>query len=292
MSGFSARHRAATALLVLSVVLMVSGCKKSPKSVIPKDLNPSVIVTGQPVPTYEQVAARHNQRVAELGRVWASTTLRIEWIEEKEHRSEQGDGNLLVIRPDRLALTVGKLGHVRLWAGMNPDVEYLFDKSGDGRVYVHRRGANEVSGVLPAELPVPLQPRDVPWLLGIMPLPDRGTVEGLNGYWLVEPAGLGVRLLIDPRTGSPYRIDRVGVRGQSAVIALHRDVAPVAGVDGPTPMMARKIQLMEAGKEARIDLVLDRLLAGEEAGDRIRSGAFDFERLMRAHEPSEVIEVR
>lgn len=278
-------------LCLFLMLFLLAGCKNKPIAVIPPGL-PAPLENAPPLPTYAHAAAIHNQRVANLDRLWAATEISLEWVEDDKREFEQGSGNLLLIRPDEVALTIGKLGHVRLWAGMNPAADFLFDLRDGGIAYVHHKVPGQAYGILPPDLPVPLQPRDVPWILGIMPLPETGTIEQVNGYWLIEPDGVPTRLLLNPFDGTPFRIDRIGPDGTSTIIALHDEFLPVDGADGPTALMARRLQIVQNGKEARIDLELQRLRAGQQAQRRLRPAAFDFDRLMQAHEPDEVVELR
>ncbi|WP_428389600.1 hypothetical protein [Mucisphaera sp.] len=281
----------ALALLLLTCLLM-TGCRNRPPVVDQAQFLPPTIKNPPALPTYQAAAEAHNRRVDQLDRLWAATSVRLEWVEDDDRKAEQGDGNLLMIRPDRLALTVGKLGHVRLWAGMNPDADFLFDLRDGGTLYLHQRSPGMPYGLLPPDLPVPLQPRDMPWLLGVMPLPPTGHIESLRGYWLLEPDDVPIRLLLDPYTAEPLRIDRIGPNGRSDVIALHRDSSLVGGLSGQPVSIARRLEIMENGKEARIDLELDRLRVGSEAESRLRPAAFDLDRLIRAHKPDEIVDIR
>ncbi|QDU71309.1 hypothetical protein [Mucisphaera calidilacus] len=280
--------------LVLALILaaaLFAGCKSRPVEVVPFGL-PVPLEDAPPPPSYALAASMHNERIANIDRLWAATDLKLEWIEDEEHKIEQGSGNLLLIRPDQIALTIGKLGHVRLWAGMNPTADYLFDLRGDGVVYIHRRPDGRPADIFSPDLPVPLQPRDVPWLLGIMPLPETGNIEVVNGYWLLEPEGVPTRLLLNPHDLTPFRIDRIGPDGTSSILAIHSNFLPVDGIPGPTTLMARRLQIVENGKEARIDLDLDRLRGGQQAQRKLRPAAFDLDRLIKSHEPGEVVELQ
>jgi hypothetical protein len=116
--------------------LFAGGCHKP---VIPDDLGPAPLEATGETPSYTQLVKRYNDNVRALDRVWTSTEVHVRWEnEDGKQRSEHGDGHLIMARPRKVALTVGKLGNTILWAGSNEHGYWLFDTRDEGTVFYGR----------------------------------------------------------------------------------------------------------------------------------------------------------
>ncbi len=271
------------------------GCQ--PEPIVPDDLMPAARPTPTDAPTYAELVTKYNRNLEHLDRLWARTDVTVRWEQEDgKIRREDGEGNLLYVAPSRVALTVGKLGHTLLWAGGDDRRFWLFDLQDEGVAYVGSHRWVGAPGSTP--LPLPIHPRDVPGLMGWLPLPaprpgDPGVVEPLRGYWLVDPPGRRVRLLLDPQTARPVRIDLTDAAGHSLVVCRldeHR-LVDLAGIDpGQRPIIATSADLYVIGREARLTLSLRQMSDGD-GGRRIKDRAFDFEALRRAHKPGQVVDL-
>jgi hypothetical protein len=275
--------------------LLIAGCEQPP--VIDPNLMPEPVEAERDEPpAYAELIKRYNQQVEPLDRIWAATDVRMEWENaDGDRRSERGDGNLIMERPGRVALTVGKLGETVLWAGASDDGYWLFDLQDRGTVYYGRyRYLNEPCS---RALPMPIQPEAVPYLLGTMPLDPEavpaGPVEQYNGYYLIEPPELNVRMLLHPDSARPVRIDLLDETGRSVVIARLRDPQPVkmkSVAEQKWPAMASEAEVYVLEENARLELELNQL-AGGPREDRIKAGAFDFDTLMTVHEPARRVDL-
>lgn len=284
------RTRAAPGM-VLCVVGLLTGCQPR-EAIVPPTFLPPQVESDAPLPSYGELAARYNARAERLQRLWASTDVQLRWRDEDgDARLEEGDGNVLFVRPDRLALTVEKFGKYYLWTGSDEQRFWLFDMQEDAAYVGNHRN---VGKPCMQPLPLPIHPSTVPYLLGLMPLPTfpagmEPPVERLRGYYLVEPPGLRLRLLIDPQAMAPVRVDLTDETGHSAVIAQLSEYAPVELSDQPPeswPRVASRADLFVVGEEARMTLQLSRLSDGE---GKIRDRAFDFEALVKAHRPKTIV---
>ena len=97
-------------VLCLCVWLLLAGCNHY---VVSNDRPPVML-------PYRKLIERYNRNLARLDRLWASTTIELEWREEGKKHFErvQGEGHLIIMLPDRvrsrdpmLALSVEKVGN-------------------------------------------------------------------------------------------------------------------------------------------------------------------------------------
>lgn len=271
--------RAAAAILGLCVLLLAA-CS-SPKR--PGEL-----------PATASIVGSHNARVADVESLWARTSVRVEGRDAEGSRfAEQGEGHLQVERPDRVAVTVGKLGEVYFALGSGPDRYWLIDVSGsDRRVML----VGEQSLATPAKaetLGLPVHPRDIPMLIGLLPL-DASTLG--EPAWdddgravLTVPTRWGsADLRYDPRTldlVASNAYDAGGALVAAAELGLH---GPVTDRQGLTEIgrLPRRIEVRVPGFEGFM-----RMQLGEAQVRPINGAVFDAERLRRAYRVNEVIDL-
>lgn len=152
-------------LTMLLLATVLGGCSSSPK-------RPAVL------PSAEAIVEAHNTRVEGITSLWARTSVRVEGRDAEGSRfSEQGEGHLQVERPERVAVTVGKLGEVYFALGSNETHYWLVDVS-DAERRVMLIGDQELATPeKAAQLGLPVHPRDLPMLMGLLPL-DATVVRG------------------------------------------------------------------------------------------------------------------
>src|SRR5690606_36630924 len=64
-----------------------------------------------PAPSYEEVARRYNERVADVGLIWAQSVTRIWYTDDKgREQSEQADAYLQHVAPHNVRLEITRLG--------------------------------------------------------------------------------------------------------------------------------------------------------------------------------------
>ena len=274
------------------------GCQaKLQGPVLPRDLLTQQVRTESAVPTYRELVERYNRNIAMLDRIWARTTVQVRWLDEQgKQLLEEGEGLLLFVRPFQVALTVGKLGRTGVWAGSNQKQYWLFDRQ-DDVVYIGTR--NRATTWQDWGLPLPITPSVVPYLLGLIELDPDPTllppvVERLDGYYLIEPPDLGVRLLLDPQSARPVRIDLTDQEGYSVVVCRLSDLEPVKIEKLERvqwPLMASHVELFVPGRAVGMTIDLRSLCDGGRNRRKIKDKAFDFDALVKAHKPCEVVEL-
>jgi hypothetical protein len=279
--------------MLLACLLCLTGCPPRPA------------LQGPPppaeTPSYAQLAQRYNRKIAGLTQLWAATSVHLTWTQNGKEHSERGEGNVIVVLPDQTAFTFGKVGQTGLWAGCDATRYWYFDFRGEGTAYVGRHTHADLDARNP--MGVPVRPLDVPKLLGIMPLdpnalsPGGGepAVRWDGGAWLVEPPGMHLRLWIDPRSDLAQRLELLdGQAHPTATATLSSpDQLPSNGVpqaDWPWINQALRVELADGGGtlEVRLNSANDGRYDGV---IRIKPLLFDFDRLVRTHEPAKVVDV-
>lgn len=300
-----------------------TGCKAVERN--PDDLLPPANV--QPVsemPSVREMIRRYNARLVGVETLFARTKVELVWADrDGELRRESGGGVLMLRLPLDTAVTVEKFGQTVMWAGSNLESYWLFsDLHDEGELVYGRFG-----GLGSARLPLPVSPELIPVLLGLTPLPAfvpgaDAPAESLRGFALIEPPGLGVRLLLEPETGRPVRVDLLDASGRSEVVcvlegalAVHRPevpkvfveggelvnpgVGPAAGrlvpvgdaPEGPLRLPAR-LTMYPVGdpssEETRLTLELERASLADR---RVRDRLFDLGVLVETHRPQRVVDL-
>lgn len=277
-------RRVAVMLALFTAAL--AGCIPPRRTDIP---HPAVM------PHYVELAERYDANLAGLDRLWANATVRMKWVEKRRQRSESGEGVFMTVLPARMALSVGKLGNTLFWAGCDGQRYWLFDLTDDGVAYVGRHENVGQPGTQP--FPAPVLPLQWPTLMGltlldpaVLPVPEVGWSG--TGHYVIQPRP-GVRMLIEPDTALPSRIDLLASDGTVAVsAALSRPerVAVSGRGEADGPRIQTVVQLTVPGRQGTMTLKLSDPTDGRDE-DRIRDGAFQFERLLKAYKPASVVDL-
>lgn len=279
---------------VISLFLVLTGCKPA-QPIVPDSLLPEPIANEAPLPDYGELIERYNATTFPLSRIWAEARVDLEWIDEKGGRkSEHGDGRFMYVSPDKVALEVQEFGK-GFWAGGDGVRYWLFELRDKRTAYVGRFDHLDQLG--DDAFPLPVKPSDLLYVLGLIPIdtgnqPAPPAVERVAGHYLIEPPGLGIRLLLHPETARPVRVDILNKAGESAVKCLLSEPALVktktAGAGPSEPVLPTRVDVYVLGEEARMTL---RLRSTTTEGTRIRDAHFDFDTLMKVYQPDEVVDL-
>lgn len=165
--------------------------------------------------TYEQVASAMNARAARLERFWAATLTMVWYIgKEGENEVEQLDGDLHIVQPDRIALSLQKVGIDGAALGSNERFYWYMDLLADNPIASIGTHAKADPDRL-SDLGVPVHPLDLLLLLGFSSVPEQpmNPEQPLrlspNGGHIVlsAPARWGiVEYSVDPETFEPVRV--------------------------------------------------------------------------------------
>lgn len=246
------------------------------------------------IPAAVAIVDAHNARVGPLDRLWSRASVRVEGRDAEGSKfSEQGEGHLQVERPDRVAVTVGKLGEVYFALGANEDRYWLIDVSDSDRRVMLVGAQSLATPEKAAALGLPVHPRDIPLLLGLMPL-DAAAVSGPE--WddgdravLRLPTRWGsAALRYDPRSlelvGSTA-FDADGAVLAEATLRLHGAVTDENGMQ-PVGRLPQRIEIRVPDFDGFV-----RMQLGEPRVRPINQTVFNPDRLRRAYRVGEVIDL-
>lgn len=218
-----------------------------------------------PVPTYSQLARRYNKRLVRLDRLRvASFPIVYTWRDEEgSKQTERCSGELALIVPDRLMLRVKYITKgTFMWAGSNQTHYWFFDlhEKEDKKAYFGRHA--EFGKGRSLDLQLPLHPREVAWLLGIVPLKEETGMPPPSVRWekellVVDAPGAPMRLWIDPLTYQPARVDVVDEAGGSRVSSALSVPRLVRLEKSPAwPRMATRIIITRSQDDQELRLTL------------------------------------
>ena len=219
------------AAMVLGLMVM-GGCPSQPKG----DVEPAQVVRKDPPPRYADAAARHNERVKYLDRVLARANIRLTYFDEGgEEHTENPEGRLQVVRPDRLALSLGKAGQTLFWFGCDGERYWWIDLS-DRNKRVAAVGRHEKFDDQTARrIGLPIKPLDLIRLLGVSELDVNAA--GVT-QWSADGTQVGVttplgargwqRMWLDAETFEVREVEIFGRDRALVLSAVHED-----GPEGP-----------------------------------------------------------
>lgn len=245
-----------------------------------------------------EVIERYNANAMRIDRLWTRAVVELKWTDDRGKHYEQGDGNLILIKPDRVALSIGKLGNTIMWAGCDGERYWLFDLNEAKTLYsglhanAHRRDRA-------TRYPLPVHPLTLLGLMGITPIPAdspavlAGAEDRGDGDYMVEPRGGGSRLWLDGASARVTRIDLLDAAGQTqATCRLSRwQRVAVRGLPpGALPWVATRLELTMADREGSMTLFLSDPTDGRE-GDRIKDKAFDLAHLTKVFKPEKTVDL-
>ncbi len=238
----------------------------------------------KPLPKFEVLAARYNERVRGLGALRTPIGLLIDSEDEDGKRTrDQVEGNLSLVQPRYVVMRLDKVGQTLFQLGSNPEQYWWIDLSGDERVALvgtHTKARPDTA----ARFGVPVHPLDLLEVLAITPLQTEGARPGMRwspdgrqviltlpGRWA------GRRLWVTPETGEATRVELLNTRGDVEVRA-RLEKYQIAAIRGDTitqPRMATKLYIEVPRNRVNVEM---NIVEPENPGDRVRMTAFDLER--------------
>lgn len=292
------RARPALALLILAAVTCTLTACQHTTDPIPR---------GEP-PAFSLIAERYNKQVEGLDRVWGQANVLVRYIDQAgERRFEQGEGFLTVIRPNKLALSIGKLGETLFWLGCDADRYWWFDLTQRPRVGFVGRHTGPGRD-LPDNPAATIDPRHLLAVLNLLPIPpDDGNT---SQQWSPDGRLIGVttrlpsfsnapdsalepsafqRLWLDPDS---YRLRKLELYDDQRQLMLVADVDGQVTLFDPTdpvpPAMPERVRAGSLRANTVVQLSLGRM---ERAERRFTPEAFRFEDLAKALRVDEIIDL-
>lgn len=257
------------------------------------------------VPAYARLVARYNANLDGLDRMWSTAVVEMWWTDDqgKSHYQQGDDCKLMMVLPDRLALAVSKIQTV-FWMGCDAQRYWLFDLRDEPRKgYVGRHDRLDAHAAA-SKLPLPVHPRQLPWLLGLVKLEPPSAnaaappVKTEHGRYVIEPPETGVRLSIDPVSALPVTVALLDPDGAVVVQAsltgsVLVELGNVSRGGWPRIRTRTDVRLPDDAGRITIDLarMTDARAAIHERKRKAFKTAFDFEELARRLKIAEVIDL-
>jgi hypothetical protein len=280
-------------MCVLLAAAWLGGCNQD-SLILEAPILHEQVADDTPLPTYTDLIQRYNMTTERLSPIWAEARVDLAWRNEKgKVKNEHGSGRFMFVSPGRVVLEVREVGK-GFWAGADGERYWFFDLQDPSTTYVGR--FDRLREPKARELPLPINPADLLYVMGLVPIdpalvPEEPAVERVSGYYLVEPPGLGLRMLLDPATARPIRVDVIDEQGNSTVICQLADPIPFKHGDpndGLANRIASVVDVIMPGQEARMTLTLKK---PTHSTRNIRDQHFDFEKLSRAFKTDEVVDL-
>ncbi|MFN0010990.1 MAG: hypothetical protein ACKVS8_05025 [Phycisphaerales bacterium] len=263
------------------------------------------LVIRKPAPAYGPTAAAYNADIAPLDTLWCRATTQLRYTDsDGDKRIEQGEGHLQVVRPDKVALSIGKVGQILFWLGCDENRYWWMELTGDEHlayVGLHDGPARAAAsaGQGPGGMVGSVSPRSVARVLAIVPLPEKiGTAEWTaDGKQVIltsaiegDAKGTRQRVWMDPQKLFATRVQLVGPSGKPEISAelSEEQFVTVKNGTGAMPAVAGKVFVSHPASNTEIRLFLEGLEAG---GPRIKPAAFNFEQLCKALRVDKVIDL-
>lgn len=255
------------------------------------DANPDGI-GDPPPPDYALLARAQNQRIGKLTAVRASGRIELRWRDDGGGHFEQADLDLSLARPDRVYLSVKKLGERFLWFGADAGSAWLFDFRDDQTILYC------ASAEVPFSPDVPggdlIDPARIQVLCGLGILPESRAQAPVVSHdagrkaWCVtveDPRGL-TRLYLDRASLLPVEVEIFDLEGRRAFRSVihadryrrvsQRGVAPLDRPQFPT-----LLDITGRG-DGEVKIALD------EPDDQVNPRLFDLRWLVDTFEPKAI----
>lgn len=278
------------AAVICAAAVTVTGCETSPKV-------PPVVIDAKGNALYEKVRKAHNERVGSLTRFWARSIVEARWTEEGgRKRFEQGDGHLILSFPDKSALTIGKLGDVKYWAGANGKQYWLYDELNGKLLHVGRTDAASSAGANALRRsPLLVKPSDMPYLIGVLPLPrlpldpKKTYAKQVDSQIEVIVPDQPLRITFDAATMRPTQITLLDHEEKTlltATLSRYERMEKENAAIGPYVAHTIDLKLVEGG--SRLTVYLSDPTDLER---RVKDKLFDLEFLSKMLKPARIVDL-
>lgn len=280
-------NRLVPLLCVLVVTLslpLLTGCST------PKKIDVSKL---PPPPSTQELAERHNQRIAKLDTLWARVSVRAKGrYDDGSGYEEQGEGHLQIVQPESVSLSIGKLGETYFVFGAAPESYWSINLADNDRKVMLVGDMQQVTRIKANALGLPVHPAEIIALSGLSPI-DLSTAGGTR--WRDDGKAIGIRvpgqwgsiiLWFDPRTEivlQAQAYDEYNELIATADLSRYKD----ATIPGQLPVQVPgKVEITTPNEEGFVRIELS-----EPQRRDIRAMVFQPQRLQRAYRIDELIDL-
>lgn len=245
-------------------------------------------------PSYETIAARHNDRLDRMTAVYATGSVDLRWTDENGKHFESGHAKVWFVLPDRTALDVQKLGERLMWLGSNGSASWMVDFGNDETV-LYLYDANSDADTDRAVRP-PIHPHTLVKLFGLGRLPAEFpgsspavTYDSQRQAWVfvVPDQQQLLRLYFDRESLLPIRVE---VLSPDLVVLMHstlrlRRYEPVqitGAVPGTQPRFPTLVDIIYADGSGSVKVAV------RNPTDAVQERYFDLDWIKRAFAPDRI----
>jgi hypothetical protein len=178
---------------------------------------------------YQEAARSYNRSVDYLDRVQARVNILLTYFDEDgKERHEDPEGRLQIVRPNKLALSLGKAGQVLFWFGCDPEQYWWLDLSEKNKRIAAIGKHEKFDDSTAQRIGLPIKPLDLIRLLGVvkMDVTARGATQ-----WSDDGKLLGItapvadrgfqRTWVDPRDMHPVTVEIFDRQRNPVLVAEH-----------------------------------------------------------------------
>jgi hypothetical protein len=271
-------------ILTVCTGMFLLGCSSTGKVDVSKLPDP---------PSTQELVDAHNDRIANLDTLWARVSVRAKGTyDDGTGYEEQGEGHLQIARPDRISLSIGKLGETYFVFGASESQYWSFNLADADRKVMLVGAMDQVTRAKANALGLPVHPSELIELSGLsdIELTQAGGTrwrEDGDAVGFSTPARWGSTMTwFDPRTMLVVQTQAFDEQGEliaTAEMSRYKD----AEVPGALPVQVPgKIEITTPNDEGFV-----RIETSEPRRRDIRPMVFQPERLKRAYRVDEVIDL-
>lgn len=145
-----------------------------------------------PPPSTQELVQRHNQRIAPLDSLWSRVSVRAKGVyDDGTPYEEQGEGHLQIVVPDRVSLTIGKLGETYFVFGASPESYWSINLADSERKVMLVGDMQRVTRIKASALGLPVHPAQLVALSGLATI-NLASAGGTQ--WREDGKAVGVRV--------------------------------------------------------------------------------------------------
>lgn len=239
-----------------------------------------------PAPSITTVVDAQNKRVDGLNTLWSRISLRVDGkLANAKLNKEEAEGHLQIVLPNKVAVTINKVGNTYFYLGSNDDVYWWLDLTEEKRGYFGRHAVATTETV--DRFGIPVHPLDLIELMAITPVPEddlesepapvvRWSSDGKLLWYDVPARGSTKRVFVDPKTYLPVMVELLD--GNAKVVVRSELSRYVSFQSRSKPTASPSIPSRCVLTVPRTDLTITINLNDPE-GRAPKDIAFDFKRL-------------
>lgn len=301
MSKYMGVWKSIVVLLVCAAAIAaMTGCESDGAKPAEK---PEVAATirKDPPPTYVATARAFNEKVRYLDRIFARANLKLTYFDrDGVEKSEDPEGRLQIVRPNKLALSLGKAGTTLFWFGSDADRYWWLDMSDSKKMFAAVGKHANYGASAAKRIGIAVQPLDLIALLGVVPLDASApgaTQWSADGQQLGVTTALGtrgtLRLWLEPTSLDVQEVEIFNTKRELELTARHegsqsveitRDLPP--GTKVARIRISERVYVWHYESKTEVRLTLSGVKDGP-----VSDKAFDLEELLSKFEIQKVIDL-